>query len=50
MSNTRFVKSVTETANSCETVLPWTRGRRRAAFIAKRRAALATETGTLRLA
>lgn len=35
---TRFVKSVAETAKVTQTVMPWQRGARRAAFIAKRRA------------
>lgn len=35
-TNKRFIKSVTETAAQCETVMPWARGARRAAFIAKR--------------
>lgn len=34
---TRFVQSVTLTARQCKTVLPWTRGARRAAFIEKRK-------------
>lgn len=37
-TNKRFVKSVIETAAKTETVMPWTRGSRRAAFIAKRNA------------
>ena len=35
-SNTRFIKSVTGAAAQCDTVMPWTRGKRRADFIAKR--------------
>ena len=35
-TNTRFIKSVTEAAAKSETVMPWTRGATRAAFIAKR--------------
>lgn len=34
--NPRFIKSVIDTAAKSETVMPWTRGARRAAFIAKR--------------
>jgi hypothetical protein len=41
-TNTRFIKNVVETANKTETVLPWTRGARRAAFIAKRSGATPT--------
>ena len=37
-TNTRFIKSVVETAAKNDTVMPWTRGARRAAFIAKRNA------------
>lgn len=37
-TNTRFIKSIIETAAKDETVMPWTRGARRAAFIAKRAA------------
>ncbi len=37
-TNTRFVKSVVETAAKDSTVMPWARGARRAAFIAKRTA------------
>lgn len=33
---TRFIASVTKTAKKTKTVLPWTRGARRAAFISKR--------------
>jgi len=38
-TNTRFIKSVVETAAKNDTVMPWARGARRAAFIAKRNAA-----------
>ncbi|WP_425043431.1 hypothetical protein [Primorskyibacter sp. S87] len=34
----RFIKSVIETARKCDTDLPWTRGNRRAATIARRTA------------
>ncbi|UWR34194.1 hypothetical protein K3759_03610 [Sulfitobacter sp. W027] len=34
--NPRFIKSVVETAAKNDTVMPWARGTRRAAFIAKR--------------
>lgn len=44
-TNTRFIKSITKAAAENETVMPWTRGKRRAAFIAQRRA---DETGSLR--
>jgi len=37
-SNTRFIKGVIATAAKEDTVMPWTRGARRAAFIAKRNA------------
>ncbi|SDF63271.1 hypothetical protein [Sulfitobacter delicatus] len=37
--NQRFIKSVVETAAKNDTVMPWARGARRAAFIAKRNAA-----------
>ncbi|MBQ0804724.1 MULTISPECIES: hypothetical protein [unclassified Sulfitobacter] len=33
---TRFIKSIVETAAKDDTVMPWARGARRAAFIAKR--------------
>ena len=42
---TRFIKSVVETARKSETELPWTRGTRRAAFLAAR-----TEKDTRRVA
>ena len=35
-SNTRFIKGVLAAAAQDEVTLPWTRGSRRAAFIAKR--------------
>jgi hypothetical protein len=35
-TNQRFIKSILETAEKSETVMPWARGARRAAFIAKR--------------
>ncbi|MDF1727208.1 MAG: hypothetical protein P1U53_05590 [Sulfitobacter sp.] len=38
-TNKRFIKSVVEAAAKDETVMPWTRGPRRAAFIAKRNGA-----------
>ncbi len=37
-TNARFIKSITKTAAASEAALPWTRGARRAAFIAKRAA------------
>ncbi|SFG64456.1 hypothetical protein [Sulfitobacter dubius] len=37
--NPRFIKSVVETAAKSDTVMPWARGARRAAFIAKRTSA-----------
>lgn len=37
-TNTRFIKSTLDTATTNDTVLPWVRGARRAAFIAKRTA------------
>jgi hypothetical protein len=37
-TNTRFIKSITKAAAENDTVMPWARGKRRAAFIAKRRA------------
>lgn len=40
MTKTRFIKSVIATADANATPqLPWARGKRRAAFIAKRQAA-----------
>jgi hypothetical protein len=41
-TNTRFIKSIVATAAKNDTVMPWTRGSRRAAFIAKRNAVEAT--------
>lgn len=38
-TNTRFIKSITKTAADTQVVMPWTRGTRRAAMIAKRQAA-----------
>jgi len=40
MTNARFTKSVIKTAQENTTQLPWARGARRAAFIAKRKAPL----------
>ncbi|WP_299352256.1 hypothetical protein [uncultured Shimia sp.] len=37
-SNKRFIKSITATAKSDTPAMPWARGQRRAAFIAKRNA------------
>ncbi|MCX7567000.1 hypothetical protein OS189_11670 [Sulfitobacter sp. F26169L] len=37
-TNARFIKSITKTAAENDTVMPWARGSRRAAFIAKRNA------------
>jgi len=37
-NNARFIKSITKTAAETDTVMPWARGARRAAFIAKRKA------------
>lgn len=44
-SKTRFARSVAKTAAETATVMPWARGSRRAAFIAKRRAAKARSNG-----
>ncbi len=41
-TKTRFIKSVVETAAKNDTVMPWSRGARRAAFIAKRNATQVT--------
>jgi hypothetical protein len=38
-TNSRFIKSICETAAKEDVVMPWARGQRRAAFIAKRKAA-----------
>tara|TARA_R110002072_G_scaffold43738_9_gene122891 strand:- start:7072 stop:7215 length:144 start_codon:yes stop_codon:yes gene_type:complete len=35
-TNTRFIKGVVAAAEKNDTVMPWARGGRRAAFIAKR--------------
>jgi hypothetical protein len=40
-TNARFIKSVTKTAADTDVALPWTRGARRAAFIAQRKEAVA---------
>ncbi|MFQ3233595.1 MAG: hypothetical protein ACI82J_001288 [Sulfitobacter litoralis] len=37
-TNARFIKSVIDASNKEGVTLPWSRGRRRAAFIAKRAA------------
>ncbi|MEM9636012.1 MAG: hypothetical protein AAGA94_00060 [Pseudomonadota bacterium] len=37
-TNTRFINSIITTATETEAVMPWTRGKRRADFIAKRAA------------
>lgn len=37
-TNTRFIKSVVETAAKNDTIMPWARGARRTAFIEKRNA------------
>ena len=37
-TNTRFIKSIVETAAKNDTVMPWTRGARRKNFIVKRTA------------
>lgn len=42
-TNTRFIKSVIAAAEKDETAMPWTRGKRRAAFIAKRAEAARAE-------
>ncbi|MEO9575083.1 MAG: hypothetical protein ABJ263_17080 [Tateyamaria sp.] len=39
MAKTRFIKSVVKSAKEDTTQLPWARGTRRAAFIAKRNSA-----------
>ena len=38
-SNKRFIKSITKTAKAEVPAMPWARGQRRAAFIAKRNGA-----------
>lgn len=42
----RFIKSVIDTAKDCDTRMPWTRGARRAEFIASRRPALVARLRT----
>jgi hypothetical protein len=37
MTNARFIKSVIKTAQDASAQMPWARGTRRAAFIAKRK-------------
>ncbi|WP_164727025.1 hypothetical protein [Shimia sediminis] len=37
-SNKRFIQSITKTAAADAPAMPWARGKRRAAFIAKRNA------------
>ncbi|WP_299772900.1 hypothetical protein [uncultured Tateyamaria sp.] len=39
MTNARFIKSVTDAAKQDAPQVPWARGKRRAAFVAKRKAA-----------
>ncbi|MGA9409054.1 MAG: hypothetical protein WBV78_01280 [Roseobacter sp.] len=41
-TNTRFIQSVVKTAKSNEVEMPWTRGKRREAFIQKRSEQAAT--------
>ena len=36
MKNARFINSVLKSAKDSKTQMPWTRGKRRAAFIARR--------------
>ncbi len=38
-TNARFIKSIAKAAAENDTVMPWARGKRREAFIAKRREA-----------
>ena len=38
-TQSRFIKSVLETARNDETVMPWSRGARRAEMIARRKSA-----------
>ncbi|RKE96323.1 hypothetical protein [Sulfitobacter guttiformis] len=45
-TNTRFIKSITKAAAENDTVMPWARGKRRAAFIAKRNAEAAPQRKT----
>ncbi len=40
MRKQRWIKSITDTANAEAVAMPWQRGNRRKAFIAKRRASL----------
>ncbi len=40
-TNTRFIKSIIETAANNQAVMPWSRGATRAAFIEKRAVAAA---------
>lgn len=39
----RFIKSIISTAETCDVVMPWTRGTRRQEFIAKRTVKTQTE-------
>ncbi|WP_299043345.1 hypothetical protein [uncultured Tateyamaria sp.] len=39
MTNTRFIKSVTDAAKTDTPQMPWARGTRRAMFISRRKAA-----------
>lgn len=43
---TRFIKSVIDAAKSCDSRLPWTRGARRATFVASRHPAPLTQRRT----
>lgn len=45
-TNTRFIKNVVETAAKDDTVMPWARGARRKAFIAKRSSSAASARRT----
>ncbi|MBY5931691.1 hypothetical protein KUV51_01665 [Tateyamaria omphalii] len=40
MTNARFIKSVTDTAKQDVPQMPWARGKRRAMFISRRKAAV----------
>ena len=40
MTNARFIKSVTDAAQQDVPQMPWARGKRRAMFISRRKAAL----------
>lgn len=42
MTNARFIKSVVTSAQTDTPQMPWARGKRRAAFIAKRKAVAIT--------